>query len=112
MNSRLTNDLIVDRDESSATLSISEESASPINAISAVRVAAIDEAVVQQLQVLLATLLVSRHGHLEVTIHLVQVFLVEESFAFLLRVRVMVEKNEVCNERRKEEFDRIWSDIE
>lgn len=59
--SRLADNLIIDRDKSRAALAIPEESASPISTITAVCVTAKGVAVVDELKVLLATLLVAWH---------------------------------------------------
>lgn len=58
---RLADNFIIDRYQTSAALSISKESASPVDAVFTLRVATIDVAVVKELQVLLATLLVPWH---------------------------------------------------
>lgn len=67
-------DLIVDCDETCAAFAISEQTATPVDAVSTVRVATVDVTVVQELKVLLSTLLVARCFELVRAIELLDLF--------------------------------------
>jgi hypothetical protein len=100
--SRLADDFVVDRDQASAALAVPEESAAPVSSITAVSVATERVSVVDELKVLLTTLLVARHRNVvnrldffHLTLHLA----LHVNRSMLMDIGAVL--NEVnCNERR------------
>lgn len=101
MRPRLTDNFVVDRNQPRATFSIAEESTAPVSSIAAVRVATERVAIVDELEVFLAALLVARHRHVvdrfdffHFTFHVDRSVLVNAGVRFVL--------DEVnCNEMKK-----------
>lgn len=91
MGTGLADNFVVDGDQSGAAFAIAEQTTPPVDSVASIRVPTVDEAVVQQLKVLLATVLVPRRTGSVIHEHAVIIIL----FPMLLVFGV---HHEDCNE--------------
>lgn len=79
-------DFVVDGDQTCTTFAVAKQSTPPVDAVATVRVATVDVTIVEELKVLLPTLLVARCTKLKLAFELLDFFLRVEPVMMLLRV--------------------------